>query len=217
MKAATGAGYRRSRTAQGLTGRPEMILPRGRRVGYFWVVHPSRDIRNLALVGFMGTGKSSVGRALAVHFNFEFLDTDELIVARAGKPITDIFAQDGEPAFRELERQIVAELGQRTGCVISTGGGLGANAEHLEALKQHALTACLWASPETIYERVRHSSHRPLLNHPDPLARIRELLGEREAVYKQADLLIGTELRSVKEVAHQIILHFEQVRAAAVK
>lgn len=178
-------------------------------------MHASRDIRNLALIGFMGTGKSSVGRALAAHFNFEFIDTDELIVQRGGKPITDIFAQDGEPAFRELERQIVSELAARSSGVISTGGGLGANAEHLAALKTHALTVCLWASPETIFERVRHSSHRPLLNHADPLARIRELLAQREGVYKQADLLIGTELRNIKEVMHQIIIHFEQVRGRA--
>ncbi len=182
------------------------------RLGYQSGVTANRAIRNLALIGFMGTGKSSVGRALAAHFNFEFLDTDELIVTRAGKPITDIFAHDGEPAFRELERQIVAELGARSGCVISTGGGLGANAELLAALKEHALTVCLWASPETIFERVKHSSHRPLLNHPDPLARIRELLAQREGVYKQADLLIGTELRQIREVVHQIVIHFEQVR-----
>ena len=196
---------------------PELILPRGRGVGYFSGVHASRDIRNLALIGFMGTGKSSVGRALAAHFNFEFIDTDELIVHRGGKAITDIFAQDGEPAFRELERQIVTELAARSGSVISTGGGLGANAEHLAALKTHSLTVCLWASPETIFERVRHSSHRPLLNNPDPLARIRELLAQREGVYKQADLLIGTELRNIKEVMHQIIIHFEQVRGGAGK
>jgi shikimate kinase len=94
---------------------------------------------------------------------------------------------------------------------------LGAHAEHLASLKQHSLTVCLWASPETIYERVRHSSHRPLLNHADPPARIRELLARREDVYRQADLLIGTEQRSVKEVAHQIIIHFEQVRATGVR
>src|SRR5690606_27041010 len=158
-----------------------------------------------ALIGFMGTGKSSVGRTLAGYFNFEFIDTDELIVQRAGKPITDIFAQDGEPAFRELERQIVAELAERKDCVISTGGGLGANAEHLASLKVHAWPACLWPAPETIFVLVRHSSHRPLLNRPDPLARIRELLAERESVYKQADLLIGTELRQIKEVVHQIV------------
>lgn len=184
-------------------------------MGYETGVQPNRVVRNLALIGFMGTGKSSVGRALAAHFNFEFIDTDELIVQRAGKPITDVFAQDGEPAFREFERQIVAELAGRSGCVISTGGGLGANADHLAALKTHALTVCLWASPETIFERVKHSSHRPLLNLADPLARIRELLAEREGVYKQADLLIGTELRQIKEVVHQIVIHFEQVRGRA--
>jgi shikimate kinase len=195
----------------------QLSLPNVAQVGYFIPVQAPRNIRNLALIGFMGTGKSSVGRALAGYFNFEFVDTDELIVQRAGKPITDIFAQDGEPAFRGLEGQIVAELAQRKDCVISTGGGLGANAEHLAALKEHALTVCLWASPETIFERVRHSSHRPLLNEADPLARIRELLAQRESVYKQADLLIGTELRQIKEVVHQIVIHFEQVRRAAGK
>jgi len=161
----------------------------------------------------MGTGKSSVGRALAYHFRFEFVDTDELIVKRAGKPITDIFEQDGEPAFREFEKEIVSELDQNSGLVISTGGGLGADADLLAKLKEHALTVCLWASPDTIYERVRQSSHRPLLNLPDPRARITELLAERQSVYKQADLLISTELRNVKEVAHQIEIHFNQVRA----
>ena len=141
------------------------------------------------------------------------MDTDELIVRKAGKSITEIFEQDGEPAFRELEREIVSQLDQNDGVVISTGGGLGANKEHLESLKLHALTVCLWASPDTIYERVRHSSHRPLLNLEDPRGRIQELLSEREGVYKQADLLISTELRNVKEVAHQIEIHFKQVRA----
>lgn len=164
----------------------------------------------------MGTGKSSVGRALAYHFRFEFVDTDELIVKRAGKPITGIFEKDGEPAFRELESEIVSELDQYIGAVISTGGGLGANSQHLATLKEHALTVCLWASPDTIYERVRHSAHRPLLNLPDPLGRIKELLSEREAVYKQADLLISTELRNVKEVAHQIEIHFNQIRTGPV-
>ena len=165
----------------------------------------------------MGTGKSSVGRALAYHFRFDFVDTDELIVRKAGKSINEIFEQDGEPTFRELERDIVTQLDNYDGTGISTGGGLGANEVHLNRLKQHALTVCLWASPDTNYERVRHSSHRPLLNLEDPRARIQELLSEREAVYKQADLLISTELRNVKEVAHQIEIHFNQVRAKSPK
>lgn len=164
----------------------------------------------------MGTGKSSVGRALAYHFRFDFVDTDELIVKLAGKSISEIFEQDGEPTFRKLESEIVSELYQLSGAVISTGGGLGADGDHLANLKAHALTVCLWASPDTIYERVRQSSHRPLLNLEDPLARIKELLGERQSVYKKADLLISTELRNVKEVAHQIEIHFNQVRAKPV-
>src|SRR3974390_453559 len=137
----------------------------------------ARQIHNLALLGFMGTGKSSVGRLAASALHFDFLDTDEVIKFRAHKSISDIFEQDGEPAFREWERRVVEELTHRTKTVISTGGGLPANDANLASLKTHALVICLWASPEVIYERVRGHEHRPLLNDPDPLAKIRELLG----------------------------------------
>src|SRR6266404_428612 len=120
-----------------------------------------RPIRNLALIGFMGTGKSSVGRLVADLLHFTFLDTDHVIEARAGKPISDIFAQDGEPAFRKWESRIVEELTLRDKTVISTGGGLPAYEENLISLKTHALVVCLWASAETIYERVRGHNHRP--------------------------------------------------------
>jgi shikimate kinase len=171
-------------------------------------VHPHRHIVNLSLIGFMGTGKSSVGRVVADQLHFEFLDTDDLIEARAGKKITDIFAQNGEPAFRELECQLVEELSHRTGTVISTGGGLPLNPANLSELKHHALVVCLWASPEKIFERVREQSHRPLLHDPDPLAKIRSLLSAREPFYRQADVLINSEFRSIREVAQQVILQF---------
>ena len=86
--------------------------------------------------------------------------------ARAGKSIADIFAQDGEAAFRELERQVVEDLAQRDRTVIATGGGLGANLDHLASLKRHALVVCLWTTAEVIWERVRHQTHRPLLQVP---------------------------------------------------
>src|SRR5512137_641097 len=124
----------------------------------------TRSIHNLALIGFMGTGKSCVGRLAADLLHFTFLDTDHVIEARAGKPITDIFAQDGEPAFREWERKIVQELTRRTKTVIATGGGLPTGEGNLASLKSHALVVCLWASPEAIFERVREHTHRPLLN-----------------------------------------------------
>jgi len=172
-------------------------------------MHTGRHLVNLALVGFMGTGKTSVGRLVAEHLHFDFLDTDEMIQTRAGRTIADIFAKDGEPAFRTLERQVVAELAERKKTLISTGGGLPANLENLEALKTHALVVCLWASPEKIWERVRSQSHRPLLHDPDPQKKIRDLLEIRAPFYRQADVLINTDVRSAREVAQQIILQFK--------
>src|SRR5438093_1037739 len=162
----------------------------------------------------MGVGKSSVGQMLAQNLHFTFLDTDHAIEVRAGKSITDIFAQDGEPAFREWEQRIVSELAERKHTVISTGGGLPTNEANLNSLKTHALLVCLWASPEKIWERVRSQSHRPLLNGPDPLGKIRTLLAAREPFYKQADVLVNTEMRSVREVTQQVIHQFHTVRAA---
>src|SRR5882762_1142692 len=124
----------------------------------------------------MGTGKTSVARLVADQLRFSFLDTDQLIEERAGKSIRDIFAQEGEAAFREYERSMVTELSARKNTVIAAGGGLVVNEENLASLKRHALVVCLWASPEAIWERVRNQTHRPLLNDPDPLARIRQLL-----------------------------------------
>jgi len=177
-------------------------------------MHEIRSIRNLALIGFMGTGKSSVGRMAADAMRFTFLDTDHVIEARAGASISEIFAQQGELAFREWERRIVQELTRRQKTVIATGGGLPANPENLASLKTHALVVCLWATPETIYARVRENTHRPLLQGPDPLAKIRELLAAREPYYRQADVLVNTELRSPREVASQVVHQFHMAQAA---
>ena len=164
-----------------------------------------RQIRN---IGFMGTGKSSVGRLIADQLNFEFIDTDDWIEQQSGKSVSRIFAEDGEPVFRQWENQVVLQLGTSTSTVISTGGGLGANEKHLERLKDHSVVVCLWASPEKIWSRVQHQSHRPLLQDPDPLLKIRQLLASREAVYKQADVLLNTDLRSVREVAQLAVHHY---------
>lgn len=174
----------------------------------------ARNLVNIALIGFMGAGKSSVGRLVADHLHFTYLDTDDVIVARAGKPITDIFAQEGEAAFREKERSLVEELSLRNDTVISTGGGLPVDPANMASLKTHALVICLWASPETILDRVKGQTHRPLLNDPDPLAKIRSLLAAREPFYRQADVLVNTEMRSVKDVAQQIIHQFRMADRA---
>jgi shikimate kinase len=175
-------------------------------------VSESRKIQNVALIGFMGTGKSSVGHLVADQLQFTFVDTDELIEKRAGKSISQIFDQDGEAAFREYERQVVAELPTLKRAIISTGGGLGASAENLASLKQHALVVCLWASPQIIWRRVRTQTHRPLLQGDDPKNKIRELLALREPFYRQADVLVNTEVRSVKEVASHVMHEFQLAR-----
>jgi shikimate kinase len=175
-------------------------------------MNDQRRISNLALIGFMGTGKSSVGRLAATQLNFTFMDTDDLIESRVGKSVAEIFSQAGEKVFRELEAQVVADLGRTHNKVISTGGGLVMNADNLASLKEHALVVCLWASPEMIWERVRGQSHRPLLQDGDGLAKVRELLAVREPVYKQADVLVNTEYRSVKEVAQHVLHQFHLAR-----
>ena len=167
-----------------------------------------RHLVNIALIGFMGTGKTTVGRLVAEQLRFAYADTDELIQTQTGRSINDIFQNDGEPAFRALEQEVVAGLAHCTKTVIATGGGLPVNPKNLASLKQHALVVSLWSSPDQIWERVRHQSHRPLLHDKNPQAKIRELLAMREPFYKQADVLLNTELRSVREVAQQVIHQF---------
>jgi shikimate kinase len=170
--------------------------------------------RNIVLIGFMGSGKSSVGQLVAAQLHFQFLDTDALIEARAGHSIGEIFSREGEAAFRAWENQVVEELAGLERTVIATGGGLGANPEHLSSLKRHALVVCLWASPEVIWRRVHNQTHRPLLQDPNPQEKIRQLLAAREPVYKQADVLLNSGLRSIREVAHQVIHQFHQAQRA---
>jgi shikimate kinase len=181
------------------------------------MVSAPREFQNIALIGFMGTGKTAVGRLVADRLRFDFVDTDELIEARAKKPIHRIFAEEGEARFREFERELVGEMSRWHKTVIATGGGLGANPVHLASLKAHALVICLWAAPETIYERVRRLSTRPLLIDPDPQGKIRVLLAERAPAYRQADVLLHTERRSLQEVVHQVIHQFRMVRRASVR
>ncbi len=155
-----------------------------------------------------------MGRLVAEALHFTFLDTDEVIQAWAGKSIREIFAHDGELVFRQWERKMVQDLAARQRTVISTGGGLSADAENLASLKTHSLVICLWASPEKIWERIRGQSNRPMLDQPNPQETIRQLLGERAPYYRQADVLLNSEFRSLREVAQQVIHQFHLAQAA---
>jgi shikimate kinase len=160
--------------------------------------------RNVILVGFMGTGKSVVGRALAVRLGFAFVDTDDLIEARAGKSITRIFAEEGEPHFRDLETEAIRSLAALERHVVATGGGCVLRDENWAAMRQAGLVVCLAARSGTILDRTRHETHRPLLQTPDPMARIHELLEQRAPFYARADQTIDTSDLSVDQIAARI-------------
>ncbi len=170
-----------------------------------------RHFKNIALVGFMGTGKSTVGQLVAGMLGFRFVDTDEMIEGMAGRKIADIFASEGETRFREYENQVVKKLETLNHTVISTGGGFVTNPENLASLKTHALVVCLWCSAETIFKRVGHQTHRPLLRVENPLERIRTLLEERAPAYRKADVLLNSEFRKAREVAMHVVHQFRSV------
>ena len=138
---------------------------------------------NIILTGFMGTGKTAVGREVAARLGRPFVDLDDLIVQRAGKAIPEIFAQDGEPAFRALEAAICGEMAAPAGLVIATGGGAVVNPANREALAAGGTVICLEADLETILQRVGRGDDRPMLAGPDRVARIRELLAARAEAY----------------------------------
>ena len=157
---------------------------------------------NVVLTGFMGTGKTTVGRLLADLLDYEFVDTDQLIEQRHGA-IETIFRERGEGAFRALERDLASELAHRDRLVISTGGRMLLDPENAATLQADARVFCLTASAETIAARVLDGPVRPLLAGPDPLARIRELLAERAAGYAAFEQ-VPTDSRSAAEIAHDL-------------
>jgi shikimate kinase len=149
-------------------------------------------MHNIVLVGFMATGKSTVGRALSHRLSFRVVDTDDMIEAKAGKPISQIFADDGEAAFRDLEAEAAREVASLSRHVIITGGGIVLRHANMDALKQAGPVFCLTASAEEILRRTEGTTHRPLLQTADPLATIRELLDARAPLYAAADHTIET-------------------------
>ena len=160
---------------------------------------------NLYLVGFMGTGKSTVGRAVAQRVGFDCIDSDHEIERVAGKEIPAIFAELGEPAFRAMERAFVEGGHPTTRTVVACGGGLVVQPGMLERLKAHGVVVCLHASVETILARTARQKNRPLLNVEDPEARIRKLFAEREAVYRSAGSVILTDARPMNDIIAHVL------------
>ena len=164
--------------------------------------------RNIILVGFMASGKTSVGRALAERTGWTLVDADDVIVARAGKPIHRIFAEDGEPAFRDFESRVIAGLCAGERQVIASGGGSFVSDRNRDVMLAGGRVIFLSANPTTILRRVREEGAggpiRPLLAVDDPETRIAELLAQRTSAYAQAHHTIETDALTAAQVAAEI-------------
>ena len=196
-------------------------VPSARRLEQREVAHPGLALRrvedfvgaarmtsagpNLYLVGFTGTGKSTVGRLAARQLGMQFLDSDQEIEHAHGKTVSAIFAEDGEPAFRRFEREFVEGGHPAEGCVVACGGGLVVPDGMLELLRARGVIICLHASLETILQRTARSTHRPLLEGDDRAQRVRDLYGPREAIYRRTGTMVLTDRRPLREVVAHVL------------
>ena len=162
---------------------------------------------NVALIGFMGVGKTAVGKALARRLDKKFVELDSLIGKKAGKPISEIFQQDGEIAFRELEIEVTQEVAQRKNQVIACGGGVVLNKINIDRLRKDSILVYLTAPPEIILKRVSIGRReRPLLKTSNQALTIQELMRSRKPFYEQAaDIKIDTSGIDINSVTTQII------------
>ncbi|ADY25934.1 Shikimate kinase [Deinococcus proteolyticus MRP] len=163
-----------------------------------------RPVTWVALAGFMGTGKSRVGWELARALALHYVDTDKLIAKVAGKSIPQMFDEEGEDYFRACEREVVARVSRLDHAVISLGGGTFIHEHNRRFLLERGPVVVLWASPETVYQRTRHSD-RPLLQVPDPLSRIRHMMSERQPHYQQGTIHVHSDGRPSEEVVEEVI------------
>ncbi len=159
----------------------------------------------IVLIGFMGSGKSSVGRELAVRTGLPRYDTDEMISARYGLPIAEIFAQHGEAAFRAAETDALGQVPRRQ-LILVTGGGIVLREENVRALREFGLLVNLTADEETLFERATRRKARPLLQTANPQATLSELFRIRQPLYEAAaDLTIDTSALRHSEVADRVL------------
>jgi shikimate kinase len=166
-------------------------------------------MKNIVLTGFMGTGKTAVGRELAQLLDMKLIDVDMEIERVARMTINEIFKQSGEHRFREIETDMIRRLSGNQNVIISTGGGAVLKKENMDILKENGIIICLAATPETILQRTGSNRDRPLLQIENPSERIRELLDFRRPFYEQADILIDTNDKNPLQIAREIMEKLE--------
>lgn len=164
----------------------------------------------LALVGLPGSGKSTVGRQLARRLGLAFEDSDHVIEQRLGCSIRDYFEREGEEAFRDIEETVIRELTQGPPRVLATGGGAVLRQTNRQCLRDAGQVIYLRSTPEELFRRLRHDTHRPLLQVADPLARLRGLYDERDPLYREAaHFIIETGRPSVPTLVNMILMQLE--------
>ncbi len=181
---------------------------------------PIRRPLRIVLTGFSGTGKSEVAPIVAQRLGWRVIDTDALVERAAGKPILDIFRQDGEVCFRDLEAEALQQACREERAVVSTGGGVILRPENRRLMAESGLILCLEARPETIFRRIHGRAEeepldRPLLAVADPLSRIRELKAARQHLYALCDWAVHTDALTEDEVAEQVVRAWETVAPSA--
>ena len=165
-------------------------------------------MKNIYLVGFMGTGKTSVANMLSRIINEEIVDLDSFIEAEEKCSINEIFHNKGEAYFRKLEQGVLKEFSCKTGIIVSCGGGIVLNTENIKIMQDSGFPVCLKASSEVIYERLKDKTDRPLLRSTDPKKAIEELLAARKEFYDKIPFSIDTSKLTISEVANRIINEF---------
>lgn len=170
---------------------------------------------NIVLIGFMGTGKTAVGKRLAALLEKEFYDSDQEVETVTGMTISQLFNKFGEVRFRSEEYLALQRLAQNKNCVIATGGGAVLNEENINQLAETGVVICLTARPEVIYERVKRRNNRPLLRKGDLYQSILELLAEREELYRKADYTIDTSELGFQEIIDLILDFLERQKVIA--
>lgn len=162
-------------------------------------------MKNIYLIGMMGSGKTTTGRALAQMLQMPFIDLDDLIVEKSGKTINELFASEGEPYFRDLESKLLAEVVKKENQIIATGGGAVINAKNAELLKQTGLIIYLKTGFPVLWERVKTKKDRPLLKNQDPQKTLAELLEKRAPIYESlTKMTFQTDGKTPEAVAQDI-------------
>lgn len=162
--------------------------------------------RSIFLIGFMGAGKSTIARALQRELGFPLIEMDERIVKEQGMSINDIFAQYGEDHFRDIESQLIVDIGKEEPSIVSCGGGVVVRPQNTQKMKEIGRIVFLKATPETIYERVKNSTDRPILNGHMNVEYIAELMEKRRALYEAAaDITIQTDGKTREQICEEII------------